>query len=137
MKAETLKVPETLYEAMRRHVEQTAPEEACGLASGFGNKIKAIYPITNVLHSAARFRMAGAEQVAAMLEMERSGCGLVAIFHSHPDGPQELSQRDLEDLRYPDCYQILWFCLEGSWDCQAFRLDMKKVVKVGIQLLDE
>lgn len=118
-------------------MEHVAPEEACGMAAGFDHELTAVLPITNTLHSHSRFRMDGAEQVAAMLDIERRGQALMAIFHSHPDGPPELSARDLEEMQYPDCSQLLWFRDKDHWRCRAFRLDGSNVKEVRLEVLNE
>ena len=63
------------------------PLEICGLISGKNNQSRKIYPITNIENSPSRFRMASKEQIDALMNIENNNHDLLAIYHSHPNGP--------------------------------------------------
>lgn len=105
---------------MQEHVTECLPEEACGLLGGQGGRAEIVLPVENVLHSPSRFRMEPSEQIRAMTEIEQRGLELMAIYHSHPSGPEVLSATDLAELAYPEAIYLLWYPTMGGWTCRAF-----------------
>jgi proteasome lid subunit RPN8/RPN11 len=47
------------------------------------------------------------QQIKAMLAMEAEGLELIAIYHSHPDGPARPSPTDVALAYYPDTVQLI------------------------------
>lgn len=89
--------------AIMQHVDANVPREACGLLGGVGGVVHRVYPIPNI---AARpditFRMEPKAQVAAMVEIDRLGLEIAAIYHSHPPGARtDPSDTDLREMSYP------------------------------------
>jgi len=117
-----LLLPASAIHSMRAHVERWAPEEACGLLSGVGRSVLEVHPVENAEHSPVRFRMAPAEQIGAMLAMERQGRDLLAIYHSHPQGPSMPSPTDLAEAAYP-VPNFIWFREGGEWGARLFLLE--------------
>ena len=122
MWSSVLKAAPEVVELMRCHVDRVFPEEACGLLAGEQGILVAVHPVTNVLHSKTRFRMDGPEQVRVLQAIEMAGLALVGIFHSHPEGPDDLSVTDVREMRYPDIAHLIWSRPEGDWTCRAFRM---------------
>ncbi|HFC09658.1 MAG TPA: M67 family peptidase [Chloroflexi bacterium] len=111
----------THYLAMRRHVAAEAPLEACGLVAGRDGVSVAVYPIPNALHSPTRYRMDPRAQVQAFFAMEAAGLELLAIYHSHPQGPPLPSATDLREATYAVPY-LIWARLGETWLVRAFLL---------------
>lgn len=113
-------------ESMEAHVERLAPEEACGLLGGrrtpAGGSVELVIPVTNQLHSPIRYRMEPHEQLAALITLETQGLDLLAIYHSHPNGPADPSPTDLAEAYYPEALSVIWHRWGGAWQCRAFRL---------------
>jgi [CysO sulfur-carrier protein]-S-L-cysteine hydrolase len=110
----TLVIPTNILDEMRTDVLQRMPEEACGLLAGRGQTIETGWRITNVWHSPTQFQMDAREQVRAMLAIEAGGLDLLAIYHSHPMGPDHPSQTDLERFAYPGVYYLIWAPESGN-----------------------
>lgn len=125
------------WDAMFSHVIRTAPEEACGLIAGKDRISQAVYPVTNELHSAIRFRMAPAEQLAAFLDMEEKGWDLAAIYHSHPKGPAEPSNVDLAEFAYPGVLYLIWYPNQKIWSCTAYRILPPEYQIVRMEIVSE
>lgn len=123
MSERELRLQQRHWEAMRRHVEACAPEEACGLLAGEDGRVRRVFPVENVLHSPFRFRMEPLEQLKAFQRIEAEGMALLAIYHSHPQGPAGPSSTDLLEHAYPDVAQLIWWREEERWSCQAFCLE--------------
>lgn len=83
-------------------------EECCGLLAGRDGVISAIYPAANALASATAYEIAPAELFRLMREIRKRGLELLGIYHSHPNGENRPSRRDIERAYYPDtAYFIL------------------------------
>jgi proteasome lid subunit RPN8/RPN11 len=64
-------------------------------------------PITNRLASTTAFEMEPAELIAALRSIREAGERLLAIGHSHPNGPASPSTRDIKSAYYPEAAHII------------------------------
>lgn len=104
---------------------QQSPEwEICGLVGATDNRPSTVYPVKNVSANAAQaFEMDPQDQIHALKTMRAKKEKLFAIYHSHPTSPAEPSARDLENIGYPDAYQlIISLNTKGVLEMRAFRL---------------
>ncbi len=122
------------YRAMRRHVATEAPLEACGLLAGLGRRSVAVFPVPNALHSPTRFRMDPQAQWRVMQRMLEHGWDMLAIYHSHPQGPPHPSVTDWREAAYPEALYLIWTPQGGTWLCRAFRWTPKGFREVPIHL---
>ena len=100
-------LPRALLDEMLAHVSGLWPEEACGLVGGREGRAARLYPVENTRHSPVVFEMEPIQQIKAMLAMEAEGLELIAIYHSHPDGPARPSATDVANAYYPDAVQLI------------------------------
>ena len=70
-------------------------------------RITAVYPIENSLHSPTAYRMNPQQQLKAMLELEANDWQLLAIYHSHPHGPETPSPTDIQQAYYPEALTMI------------------------------
>lgn len=121
---------------MRSWVRKNIPEEACGiLAADRSGLVRKHYPVENVLHSPVRYRMDPQKQFQAMMQIERAGLMMLAIYHSHPQGPSFPSKTDIEESFYPDTYSLIWFNDGGHWQLKAFLIRDDLPLPVDIHIL--
>lgn len=119
-----LMIPRILLREMEKHVFASRRKmEVCGLLAGKFNIAVSLHPVTNSLHSAVRFNMEPMELLAALMEMEKKGREIVAIYHTHPNGPDHPSQTDVSEAFIPDIVHIIWSFSEGAWRWKAFSID--------------
>ncbi len=118
---------------MRAHVESHAPLEACGLLAGKNNSVEKVLLIANQAQSPVRFRMDPAEQLEAFNWIESNEMYLLAIFHSHPAGPETVSVTDIAEATYP-VVQIIWSRPNGVWQARGFWIQDKQVSEVQLQI---
>ena len=118
-----IKIPASIIENMKVHVQGCLPEEACGLLSGSEDTVINCFRITNHLHLPDRFRMDPYEQVRALMDIEKNGYQLIAIYHSHPNGPLQPSPTDLAETAYPDTTTLIWGREGGDWEMKAFKVN--------------
>jgi [CysO sulfur-carrier protein]-S-L-cysteine hydrolase len=118
-----LSIRQQEYNQMLAEAQAVFPLEACGLLAGEQGRARRLYPIDNVLQSPSAFLMDTRQQVAAMLEMERHGWELLAIYHSHPQGPEEPSTTDVAQAYYPEAIHLILSLADRARPClRAFRI---------------
>lgn len=90
------------------HLQACYPLEGCGLLAGDEQgRITAVYPIDNILQSPTAYEMEASQQIQAMLDLEFCGWQLIAIYHSHPQGPETPSPTDIALAYYPEAATII------------------------------
>jgi proteasome lid subunit RPN8/RPN11 len=102
-----LLIGRTIFEAMLAHLKAAYPLEGCGLLAGPAGRVQQLYPVDNRLHSGVAFEMEPAQLIAAIMDMEAQGQGLLAIYHSHPAGAAVPSPTDIAQANYPEAVQII------------------------------
>lgn len=102
-----LKIKQPIYESMLKQLQAAYPLEACGLLAGQDYTATRLYAINNILQSPTAYEMEPLQQVRALLEIEAVGELLLAIYHSHPQGPQTPSVTDVARAYYPEAIQII------------------------------
>jgi proteasome lid subunit RPN8/RPN11 len=109
------------------------PEEACGLVAGRHGRAVRLYPIENVRHSPVAYEMDPLQQIRAMLALENEGLELLAIYHSHPDGPPRPSATDVTQAYYPDsAHLIISLANRERPAVRAFRIADGLVTEIAI-----
>ena len=92
---------------MHTYVKSSVPLEACGLLAGKDDTVSKVFLIENKSQSQVRFRMDPLEQLRAFAWIEANSLDLLGIFHSHPSGPDTLSETDIAEAAY-EVVQIIW-----------------------------
>jgi proteasome lid subunit RPN8/RPN11 len=103
----SLLISQNIFQAMLAHLASVYPMEGCGLLAGVDGRIDHLYPITNWLNSPVAFEMVPEELVGAIVALETQGLSLLAIYHSHPQGPAAPSPTDIAQANYPEAVQII------------------------------
>jgi proteasome lid subunit RPN8/RPN11 len=100
--------------AIRRHGQETFPNECCGALVGSGGRVLAAVALPNTTEEGPRRRFLVrpsdyriAEQKAAEL-----GGELLGFYHSHPDHPARPSQFDL-DHAWPNFAYVIVSVMSG------------------------
>jgi len=124
------------WNKMLSNVQEKYPEEACGLLIGLieaeNYQAEEIYPTTNQFHSATRYQIEPVELLHVFNLMEEKQMDLVAIYHSHPKGPNTLSQTDIEKSNYPDAIHLLFSKESQTWKGNAFIIQAGTIIEVPI-----
>ena len=122
-------------EFMHNHVESCLPEEGCGLIGGKDGHAEMILAVTNTEHSPTRFYMDEQELYSAHLAFEKAGLEMVAIYHSHPAGPQMPSETDLKSFTYyPGILSVILVKKSNGWQTNAFEINGASCKKVRIAI---
>jgi [CysO sulfur-carrier protein]-S-L-cysteine hydrolase len=121
------------------HLCAALPAEGCGLLASAETAegevaIARIFPGTNALASATRFRMDPAEVIDAFRIMREEGLRLAAIFHSHPTSPPTLSPTDLAEAHYPEAAIAIVSFAGAVPEAAAWRLDWREGAMAPAQI---
>lgn len=133
---QTLSIPRRQYEAMLKQLRRAYPLEACGLLAGSDGRVMRVYAVENVLHSRSEYEMEPRQQVEAMLALEEAGWELLAIYHSHPDGPQTPSPTDVARANYPQAAQVIVSLADREQPvARAFTIVEGKVDEISLRIV--
>lgn len=118
------------------HARQNAEQECCGLLAGRDGAITRIFPATNAAADPqTSYEIAPVELFRLMREIRAAGLTLAGIYHSHPNGENVPSPRDLERAYYPDAaYFILSARADAPRPVRAFSIRDNRAVETEIQI---
>ncbi len=102
-----LRLRATQYAAMLAHLRSVYPEEGCGLMAGVDGDVLRLYPVENRLHSPAAYEMEPRRLIEALQQIEEARWELLAIYHSHPQGPETPSAQDVAQAYYPEALYVI------------------------------
>jgi proteasome lid subunit RPN8/RPN11 len=118
-----------------RHAKSGYPEEACGLLVGRGFADRFI-PMANVLQSPSSYEMDPASLITTLRDLRNTGEQLVAIYHSHPNGPARPSRDDVERAYYPEAaYLIVSLADPDRPQAAAFRIVEAEILEVEVRVI--
>jgi [CysO sulfur-carrier protein]-S-L-cysteine hydrolase len=130
---QTLTLSQTLLNEMTQYVDQRVPLEACGLLAGHKNQAELMIGVLNQVQSPVRFVMDPYEQLRAFDWIESHGFNLVAIFHSHPTGPETVSATDIAEAAYAVIHIVL--SRHGiDWVACGFWIEENQAHEVTLQV---
>ena len=130
-------LPRKFINRILSHGRSAFPEEACGILSGEGNRVRAMYETANMESSPVSYMIDTEEQFRIMKEIRDKGMRMVAIYHSHPLSPPYPSQTDVRLAFYPDAaYVIAGFLDRDNPEVKAFEIVDGKVMEIDIKVPD-
>jgi proteasome lid subunit RPN8/RPN11 len=89
------------------HARRGYPAEVCGLVAGRDGVATAAYPGRNISPTPADTYELDHATLARVFDFEDAGLELVAIYHSHPHGPDRPSPTDIASATYPDSVHLI------------------------------
>jgi proteasome lid subunit RPN8/RPN11 len=123
------------WQEMLEHVHKQAPLEACGLLAGRNNEVEKVLLVPNQAQSPVRFVMEPYGQLEAFNWIDSNGLDLLAIFHSHPSGPETASATDIKEAAY-EVVHVIWSRNQDSWQARGFWIENGSVSEVSLQILE-
>lgn len=124
------------WQIMFDEVDKLQAEEACGIVAGLDRTSQAVYPVTNILHSPVRYRMDPEKQLEVFNQIDEHGWEILAIYHSHLQGPQTPSSIDVAEAAYPGVIHLIWYPKGEGWDCRGFLIEAGSVSEAPIQIVE-
>ncbi|HET6516353.1 MAG TPA: M67 family metallopeptidase [Thermodesulfovibrionales bacterium] len=131
-----IRVPARIFDEMIAHCRRGYPNESCGILAGKGNKVSALYPMTNIENSPVSYLMDPSEQFKAMKDMREKDLAMVAIFHSHPASAPFPSNKDVSLAYYDDCDYVIVSLAEDMAVVKGFLIKEARVEEVAIVIED-
>lgn len=101
------------YDEIRRHGEDTYPEECCGIllgtAEGDVRSVRSTIRCGNTRSDSPqnRYHIDPRELVRAQREAHQRGLDIVGFYHSHPDHPARWSPTDFEEAHWIGCSYVI------------------------------
>ena len=89
------------------HARDELPNECCGLIAVEDGRAMKLFRAANAEASPVRYGLDPREQYTIMMEIERSGWTLGAIYHSHTRSPAYPSQTDVNLAFYPEALYLI------------------------------
>ena len=118
------------------HARSNPVEECCGLLAGRDGAIAQAFPAQNVAeHPATAYEIAPKELFRVMREIRGAALELLGIYHSHPNGDNQPSPRDVERAYYPDAaYFILSPCADAPEPIRAYSIHDGRWAQLEIKI---
>jgi proteasome lid subunit RPN8/RPN11 len=112
-------------------------QECCGLLAGHRGVIKRAFPAANAaIEPAKSYEIAMPELFSLMREIRAAGLEFLGIYHSHPNGKNEPSPRDIAWAYYPDvAYFILSPLTCASRPVRVFSIRDGIVTELEIEIV--
>ena len=135
--SERLPLPAGIRAAIIANALEDLPNETCGMLAFDGDRPVKLYRGTNVLNSPTRYRMADAEVIRAMEEIDRRKWRLGAIYHSHPSSPALPSNADLDEANWPGALMLIVSLAGEEPELRAYRIDTdrREIQEIEIDVL--
>ena len=106
-------LPQSLYDTLRTHGEETYPHECCGIILGkstdAGLEVSELLRAGNTRTDSAhnRYNIAPQELVAAQRHARKSSLDIIGFYHSHPDHPAQWSNTDFNEAHWFGCAYVI------------------------------
>ena len=131
-----IKIDKKHHQAMLKQLRSRLPLEDCGLMAGVNNHVERIYPVTNKLASPFAYEMEPLELLESIMDLEDDGLELLAIYHSHPNGPEIPSASDVAQAYYPEsAYIIISFHDRTHPSVRAFHIKEGHVTEIAYSVV--
>jgi proteasome lid subunit RPN8/RPN11 len=120
------------------HAQSGYPDEVCGLVAGRGDVATAAYPGRNISPTPAVTYELDHDTLTRMIDFEAAGLELVAIYHSHPRGPEIPSPTDIAHAYYPESvYLIVSLATPDRPMVRGFRITNEWVREIAFKREDQ
>jgi proteasome lid subunit RPN8/RPN11 len=116
-----LKIPQSVYDSLRQHGEETYPHECCGVLLGqmdddgertVTSVARAGNTRTDSAHN--RYNIDPKELIRIQREGRERGEDIIGFYHSHPDHPAQWSQTDLAEAHWFGCSYVITSVEKGK-----------------------
>lgn len=115
-----LKISKSLYEALRKHGEETYPYECCGVLLGQmdddGRAVTSTERAGNTRTDSAhnRYHIDPKDLIRIQRIGRERGEDIIGFYHSHPDHPARWSQTDFAEAHWYGCSYVITSVEKGK-----------------------
>lgn len=130
-------MPRPIVDAMLAHARREPHIECCGLVAGREGAITRIFAAANAAENPSiSYEIAPKEIFERVRDMRAEGVEMLGIYHSHPNGKNEPSPRDVDQAYYPDAAYFIISPVDGAEKpVRAFSIRDGRVTELGIQIV--
>ena len=129
-----LRVSAEIAAQIVEHARSGYPAEVCGLVAGRDGVATAAYPGRNISPTPADTYELDHDTLARVFDFEEAGLDLIAIYHSHPRGPETPSPTDVTLAYFPDsAYLIVSLATPARPVVRGFRITDEGVREVTVK----
>lgn len=133
--ADVVRITNQVLTHMMYHVLRVPHLECCGLLAGAEGVITRVFAATNAKDSSTEYAIAPKESFQSMRKIRAAGLEFMGIYHSHPNGDNKPSPRDIAQAYYPDvAYFILSPRKDTAKPIRAFSIRDGKTAELDIQI---
>jgi len=119
-----LKMPQSVLSEIRRHGEETYPQECCGVLLGRIDSEAEVREVQSFLRAGNtrsdsphnRYHIDPRELIAAQRLARERGADIVGFYHSHPDHPARWSQTDFAEAHWLGSSYVITSVNQGKAD---------------------
>jgi proteasome lid subunit RPN8/RPN11 len=131
-----IRIRDDALKTVMEHAAREPQRECCGLLGGRDGAITQAFAAANAAADPAKnYEIAPEELFRLMREMRAAGLALMGIYHSHPNGNNEPSPRDIERAYYPEAAYFILSPRENAAQVRAFSIRNGRVE--GLQIVVE
>ena len=137
MQGVAIRIRQEVTAELVRLAQLEPAHECCGLLGGSGGVIARIFRATNVDDNlATAYEIAPQELFSLVRKIRGVGLELMGIYHSHPNGKNEPSPRDIELAYYPDtAYLIVSPQPNAARPVRAFSIRDGRATELDIEIV--
>ena len=133
---DSVRVKRDVLDRLLAEAQGSANIECCGLLAGRGGVISTLLSAKNALESAKAYEIAPNELFTLFRRMRDERLEHSGIYHSHPQGDNSPSPRDIECAFYPEAtYVIICPRPEAASPIRAFRIIEGHASEVSLQFI--
>jgi proteasome lid subunit RPN8/RPN11 len=130
----TTRIKREILAKVLSHAKRAEAQECCGVLAGTHGLISRIFSASNVApNPATNYEIAPQEVCAFMRQMRLEKIEFLGIYHSHPNGKNEPSRRDIERAYYSE---VAYFIVSTQTDppVRAFSIKDGQVEELRIEI---
>jgi [CysO sulfur-carrier protein]-S-L-cysteine hydrolase len=133
--ADAVRITNQVLTHMMYHVLQEPHWECCGLLAGEEGVITRYFEATNELASATEYSIAPKQLFGIVREIRANGFELMGIYHSHPNGDNKPSPRDIDQAYYPEVAYFILAAKDVPKPIRAFLIRDGNAAELDIQIV--
>jgi proteasome lid subunit RPN8/RPN11 len=131
-----VRIQRDLLPQLVEHARREPRQECCGLLVGRDGTITQAFPAKNVAADPLRnYAIAPEETVRLMREFRAQGLEFLGIYHSHPNGENVPSPRDIELAYYSEAVYFIVSPLGLPMRVRAFSLRDGRATELEIEIV--
>ncbi|MFZ3332613.1 MAG: M67 family metallopeptidase [Candidatus Acidiferrales bacterium] len=135
--SDSVRIASIVSQQVQEHAHQELRVECCGMLAGRDGVITRAHPALNAARNpATEYEIAPKQLFQLTREIRAAGLQLLGIYHSHPNGSNEPSARDIEQAYYPEvAYFIISPVEDAEEPVRAFSICNGQVAELKIQVI--